>query len=167
MPFTGQAVPVTYQAPKITPAFMNKKPTDPKRSWLYFKAYFLPVRERKVVRQSTMEEPDDESGANLQSTEGMTFPTPSGTATADVIQQGGKSSYSVRYIGHANRAGYLIPRPALTSIGGQPATETGGKFLCRQVGLYFGVPVYAAAWMIDYSLPNSPGTIKPPTDLSN
>lgn len=141
----------------------NVKP-DPAQSWLQYQSSVEVQRQRPVSRQSSLQprdlealpwNPNDDAGAN--------YPLRGGDD--DVIQEGGRSRYSAVFRGYAYRVGYEIPRPAVVSIGQQPATEIDGRFEQRQVGESLGVPVYAAAWEIRYALPNSPERTAPPVNV--
>jgi len=63
------------------------------------------------------------------------------------------------------RAGYEIPRPAVQSVGNQTATEVAGEYVMEQVGNYFGLPIFAARWHLEYALPAAPGNISGPPNL--
>jgi hypothetical protein len=95
----------------------------------------------------------------------LQFPdfSPGGDRPADVILPQGMPDYCVLMAGFATRIGLEIPRPKLTSVGGAPATELNGKFICQQMGWALNLPIYGAAWRIKYKLPHSPGTVEAPS----
>jgi hypothetical protein len=86
-----------------------------------------------------------------------------GDRQPDVILSQGMPDYCVLMAGFATRIGLEIPRPKLTSVGGAPATELNGKFVCQQMGWALNLPIYGAAWRIKYKLPHSPGTVEAPS----
>jgi hypothetical protein len=89
------------------------------------------------------------------------YPPPSGGTSqpapiADVIHRSGLGAYWIKYIGHAERVGWEIPRQHLAMVGGVPTTEVSNQHACRTIGNYLGVTVYAADWCHVYTLPYQP-----------
>ena len=146
--------------PTFATTFKNDYP-PPDTSYLKYDQTIVPSRERPVQRQSVLqvsESTSDLIGSDLDEKTPFSFGSPGGTS--DVIQEGGRSRYSVQLIGSAMRAGYEIPRPSLESLGKQTATETYFKMMQTIVGNWFGVPIFQAMWVGDYALGNSPGQMK-------
>lgn len=141
----------------------NETP-DAEKSWLEYDANVTIDRERPVVRQSILQAPDAaDANFNPQDTGGLQYQAASGYD--DILQESGRSRYTARLTGHAKRAGYPIPKPALTSVGAATTTETGGRFMCKIAGNWLGVPLYVAAWDIEYGLDKSPGTVEPMANI--
>lgn len=144
----------------ISGGFKNTPPT-PETSYLQYAMNVEPYRVRPVTRQAIMQAPDTESSSGMSEMGTQTsFKYPTGTSTPDIIQEGGQSRYGVRITGHAIRAGFEIPRPAVTKFGGETATERSGRFVSRATANALGVPVYSAAWDIDYALPATPKIVR-------
>ncbi len=144
--------------------FRNATP-DPDKSWLYSDTAIIPLRKRPVTQQSYLQSPDDPKIGSYDS-EGNAY---SGSVdfgpdlgTAETLQVGGRAVHAARFLGHAQRAGHEIPEPRLETIGTQKPEEINNVFMQREVGNFFGVPVYEARWAIDYMLPGSPGRIRVP-----
>lgn len=150
----------------------NRAP-DPRRSWVDYKNYVMPTTERPVTRQSILQSPSADNGfAPMPTAENdeignipFQMENPNSARVDDVIQQGGESRHTIRYAGMAERAGYQIPRPKVLQIGSQTAHEIQGKFVQYHVGDSFGVPVFKAAWVLDYVVGSSPGVIQAPANL--
>jgi hypothetical protein len=141
----------------------NEKP-KPEKSWLKYESGVIPYRRRKAVLQSYLQEPDNpDLGSYDANTLAPSSPADYGSTSSsqlsDIIQEGGASSYGVRFFGAAERAGHPIPRPRLVSIGRANPTEKNSVFLQRHIGNLFGQPVFRARWAIDYLLPSNPGVI--------
>ncbi len=77
-------------------------------------------------------------------------------AAKEIFQSRGRYRWRVQCHGWADRAGYMIPRPSLVTIGGVAAKELHGTFNCACKGSFGGVPVYRAAWSIIYALDSAP-----------
>lgn len=159
---TGTLVPFF---PGNQQGLTNKKPT-PDQSWLQYRNAIEIQRIRPVSQLSPIQEPDTELKAwNPNDAGGMVYPQKGGHD--HVIQTGGRSRYKAVMKGHAERAGYEIPRPSLLKVGSQNVTETGGRFLQDCAGMQLGVPVYRAAWNLEYALPNSPEKTPPPNNMND
>lgn len=145
--------------------FKNDLP-DPESSYLKYRAYTIPHRDRPVIRQSTLQPPESDYGAKMAfDLQGRVtspvnpFDYGPKAQVADVLQVRGAGQYGVRLVGSAVRAGYPIPRPALVQANGRALEELSSHFPQVQVGNYFGVPVYRAQWEIAYALSSSPGPV--------
>lgn len=158
-----EGLPAVQQGTSTQKKLQNQTP-QPEQSWLQYEAEVAIDRERPVVRQSILQAPDAaDQDFNPQDTHDLTYPQPGGTS--DILQQGGRGRYTARLTGFAKRAGYPIPKPAVTTVGVASATETGGRFKCKIVGNALGVPIYGAAWDIEYALSNSPAIVQPMANI--
>lgn len=145
--------------------FKNQQP-PPQHSYLDYRVQLRSDSQNPTTRQPIVQQPQQQQGAtNPYGTGGANVGSPS--QTDDVIQQGGASRHSVSLVGYAMRAGYEIMRPSLVSVGSQSPTEVAAQFMCESLGNRFGIPIFAAAWKIDYLLKNAPGLIHPPQNLEN
>lgn len=166
-----------------------KNETPPKeKSYSDFQNAIYTHKEMPAVRQSAAQQPyTTGGGGNLSAggsgssltdntstnpaDEGLSFPPTQKKQYDDTIQLGGGANTSVMMVGFAERAGYEIQRPKLLAIGDLTAAagqivETDVKFMSKQKGIYFGVPVYQAAWAITYMLTNTPSTVKTPNNVA-
>jgi len=140
--------------------FSNDYP-PPDTSYLDYTQAIVPERDRPVQRQSILQVPESSSdliGSDLTERTPFNFGPRGGTS--DIIQEGGRSRYSVQLVGSGKRAGYQIPRPSLESLGSQTAVETNFKMFQTIVGNWLGVPIYQAYWVGSYDLGNGPGAVK-------
>jgi hypothetical protein len=65
----------------------------------------------------------------------------------------GIATYKVRMRGHAVRAGYRIPTPVLTSVGGKTVERTDqARIVQKQIAQSDTTPVYLAMWDITYNV---------------
>lgn len=140
----------------------NETP-DPERSWLGYDARIYIRRDRRLVRQAILQAPDPEDpDYNQIATDALNYPATGGTP--DIAQRSGKSTYTAILAGWARRAGFQIPRPALTKIGTANANEVSdppAEFMQRISDNALGVPVFTAHWCIKYALDGPPGTVLP------
>ena len=165
IPFNGNSPPSLTPLSITAPSFANEYP-PPNQSYTGYTMGIGVSSETPVVRQSTLQAgPSQLPPAPMQGSGPASFGSASGTA--DTFQAGGIRRFVATIYGQAERVGYEIARPALVSLGGQTAVEQGGSFVCKSVGLVFGVPVYRAAWAISYVLGNSPGIVRPRPNLEN
>lgn len=163
--FNGVIPPATTPITVTTPSFQNEKP-PPDKSYISYQMNVGVASHTPIVRQSTLQSgPAQLPSPNMQGSGSASFGPPSGTA--DSFQAGGIRRFVATLYGYAERVGYEIARPALQSIGGQQAFESGGKFVCRNTGICFGQPVFKAAWAINYVLSNSPGAVVPAGNAEN
>ena len=150
------------------PVFRNKTPPA-NQSYVKYKMATATYADRDTVRQGIMQTPDAPTGSDSPfNTNGPTFGNPpssspgQSTNPPDVLQQGSRSSNQITLAGYAERAGWPIPKPLMTTVAGRPVVESSAAFVQETMGMYFGVPVYRAAWQITYDLDSSPGTVLPP-----
>jgi hypothetical protein len=157
-----------------------QNPCPPRnQSWITIENACIPIKDSPAVRQSIIQQPTADAGYDGDLTRRHHESSPATDNPAfdqkfaesvfsefdlgpensedDVIQQGGDKRITVEYIGRALRAGYEIPRPAVTKVGGQTVTEQEGVFFQRVVGTLFGCKIYEATWKLVYLMPNSPG----------
>ena len=156
--------------------FQNEKPPE-ESSWQQYDSAAIPYRDQPAVRQSPIQEPDDDNAAGtfdpdtikkVPSVQAIYGPPSRARANVpDIIQIGGSFRYGMRLAGSARRVGYPIPRPKLERVGNQVPVEVASKFMQRVVDNYFGVDVFEARWAIDYIVPTNPGTIQIPVDVSS
>jgi hypothetical protein len=171
IPWTGTQPPAAPRTSTGPLTVRNQRP-DPRRSFLSYKMRAAVRRERYLARQKPMQSPPTDGvggGGNQLGTDGVRFNDGSSSSpvTPDTIQQSSSPSYEVLYVGSATRAGYEIPRPAVTTIGGQTAVESEGKWATEQLGVYFGVPVFQAVWAIKYLLAGPPSGISGPPNITS
>lgn len=146
--------------PKFAAVFKNDIP-PPADSYLFYDQAIVPMRDRPVQVQSFLQESETRAelmGSDLD--EGAPFGFGKAGGTASVVQEGGRSTYSVQLVGQAQRAGRPVPRPSLETLGKQNATEINCRLMQRIVGNWLGVPIFEAAWVISYALEGSPGDMK-------
>lgn len=143
---------------------ISQDPPPPDQSWLSYDMQTTVHRDRPVARLSYMQEPDAEpTTPSMRQSAAPDWGAPGGED--DLLHQSGRSKYVVTLSGSALRAGHKIPRPKLEQVGDQVPVEVSGTYSQKIVGNSLGVPIYAAAWEIDYELPNSPGTVHPEDNL--
>ncbi len=153
----------------LSPVFQNKKP-QPRQSYLTYRQRAAIRHQKYINRQKPLQSSTKpSSNGDMMSPEGMTFnatgANSSITPSPDVLQESGTGSYQVAYVGYAERVGYEIPRPNITSIGGQTPVESESTFILEQTGVVFGVPVFRAEWQMIYELPNNPSQVSGPPPL--
>jgi hypothetical protein len=153
---------VNTQLPQPQTTLKNQQPA-PDQSWLKYRSQIVTGRDRPVIRQAVLQTPDNVSlSTSPNDTGGLDFGQSGGTD--DVLQQSGRSRLYASLVGSAMRAGYPIPKPSVTAIGSQTPVEASAKFVQQIISNSLGIPIYGAAWTINYLLPNSPGTVKPPAN---
>lgn len=144
----------------------NEKP-PPETSYMAYEANMVPYRRRTVVQQQVSQagDKDEPTSDGRSSQDQFDFGKPGGVS--DIIQTGGRSRNGVIFSGTAVRAGFEIPRPRIAKIGGQTPVEKSSKHRLKLVGDHFGQPVYQLNWLIDYSVPNSPGAVSATDNLED
>jgi hypothetical protein len=166
----------SFRSPGESEAINPLKNTtpDPSYSWMEYDHAAIPYRQSPVVRQRHLQAPTqtdqgsydlDVIGTPLSDLANYGHNTAG--SIPDTLHQGGAASYGVRYIGKAQRAGHEIPRPKAVKVGNQTPIEIANRFIQKRVASFFGVGVYAAAWVIDYALPSNPGRVRIPQDQSD
>ncbi len=169
VPWNGTLNPAVQPVRIGTGVFKNEKP-QPNQSYLKYNITFKSYADSPTVRQSPMQASESDSASgNMLDTYGLQFP-PRATGSSlplvpDTIQRSGPVRYGFGMSGSAIRAGYPIPRPKVTSVGGQVPVERSAEYHCEDMGSSFGVPVYGAAWQVDYELPSPPSSVDPPAKL--
>lgn len=171
VPFLANTFRTPQEPRSITSTFRNERP-DQRRSYLKHRVVFVISNGRPTVRQSIMQRPESDTGTvDPFSTEPLRFPPRQGSSQSgtggspDVIQQAGPGRYSLTMVGEAVRAGYQIPRPRVTNVGGQVPVETDAQYVCEQLGTCFGVPIWSAAWSVEYLLASTPTQVNPPVKM--
>jgi hypothetical protein len=166
IPFSAETPAPSPPITTIVPTFRNLQP-DRRASYLDFQMKIFTQGERPAVRQSSLQEPNQQSlPTSMVGTGHSPVGVPSQGSTSDTIQLGGIGRYTVTLIGHARRVWYPIEKPAVLSIGGRPATEVSSQFMLGDVVSVFGANVYTAWWVITYALDNVPGIIRPQPSLA-
>jgi hypothetical protein len=146
------------QAERTRGILENETP-EAESSWLHYDSHVHIDRDRALVRQAVMQEPDAEDDVYSQNATGL--PAWGQGGTDDILQRSGRSRHVAILKGRAVRAGHPVPRPALQQIGSTPAKEIRGDYDMVIVGNWLGVPIYAARWEIEYALENGPSAVKP------
>jgi len=84
--------------------------------------------------------------------------TPAGNAgsTADVIQTVSSPSFRLVLSGEGVRAGHRVPCPALRTVGGIVPVLAFRDYVEGQMGAAGGIPIFGAAWLLEYLLPMAP-----------
>lgn len=165
IPWDAQPIPLGQPQQGHGQGLVNQQPA-PAQSWLHYENHIEIRRRRPTALQSPIQSPDtDTQEWNPNDAQGTNYPAPAGSDA--IIQVGGRSAYFAVMRGRAVRAGFEIPRPVLLAVGGQPATEIGGRFSQVRKGKHLGVEVYSAVWEIEYALPNSPGRLPPMVNFTD
>lgn len=163
-----QAVPPIWQA-------ANEKP-PPQYSYLLFENRVIAGRKQPVSRQSRIQGPEVRAPENpdMRRDEPFNWGIEQRPALPDKLQVGGKGRYTLTMFGRAIRAGYPIPRPALEPVNlGDPndrPVETGGAFEMTQTDNGIGIPIFKAAWWLEFAVSGPPLEIKPhgsPTECTD
>lgn len=182
--------PAGYRRDRRPVAYKNEPP-PPERSYLDLQNGIIVEKKMPAVRQSPQQYPyqsalsaaiGSATGGAAQGTivppvisttpqqsAGMQFSPAEKKQYDDTIQLSGGGNTTITMIGWAERAGYEVPRPSLNQFGGLSISaghivETDVKFSQQVKAVYFGLPVYQAAWYITYMLSNTP--INAPTPNS-
>lgn len=145
---------------------------DKDSSYLQYRQSVTPSFRAPIIRQSPTQpySPSSDNGGGASQDGYPTFPA--GGATKDILQEGGAPRYSITLRGFAERAGYPIAKPTLkTSLAGGAVSSGDFKqaactFTQVVANSSFGVPVYTAAWIIEYMLAGTPGQVKAPTNIA-
>lgn len=88
-----------------------------------------------------------------------------GPAAEVVVQKRAEPTYVAILTGKALRAGYPVPTPLLTQVGGvaaTPANLEGFGFASKVAGNWSGVPLVGAHWRLRYVLAGRPGPTQIP-----
>lgn len=166
IPWNGSDPPAVVPVVEPSPNFTNNVTAD--RSYLDYQMTAEVTSQRPVVYQSPMQTPDiPPSQVDMYGEQGAQFGGPNQGQVADTLQQSGAGSFGLVIRGHAERAGYEIPCPAVQSVGAQTPVETYKKFACQSIGSFFGATVYRAAWVIGYAIPGNPIAVSPLPNLEN
>jgi hypothetical protein len=90
----------------------------------------------------------------------------SGQVIDDVFHESTTPAMFVELSGDAERAGHVIPRPRLESVGGKPVKEVKAKFVQEQTGSApGGIRIFRAAWKILYYVQRIEGAIHIPNSI--
>lgn len=182
-------------------AGLGLTPPPPDKSWLHYECKLSILTDDRVVEHKPLtttqpqvstdgqaEEPLNTAGTFLTIEDpGSGIPSPPSKSVAKSKTGGGKVGYNATtpnkqqragnpsfvcyLIGKAMRAGFEIPVPTLTDVGGivpTPANRSkhGEGFSQWQYG-YVGVPIIVATWRLRFLLPQAPtgpiGSVANPT----
>lgn len=103
-------------------------------------------------------------GQSLEQPQGQ---TPGATGgSPELIQRVSAPRYMIRLEGFAVRLGYPIDTPRLLTVAGIAVTQLRQNVTQEIVGNLGGMPLYAASWIIDYSLPQMAGDQELPMPLN-
>jgi hypothetical protein len=143
------------------------KPT-PESSWGEYKQTIVPTTQNNVIRHQKLSQQNIQSTVATDENPNTTEfnlqklgPSDSGQAGDSVIEQiRGAAVHTFRLIGSAIRFGYPVPLPTVKGVGGKVAHLLESNAVQSPIGEFNGIPIYAAAWNMEYSL-----TAKPVGDL--
>jgi hypothetical protein len=170
IPWNGTLNPSVQPVRITTGVFKNERP-PPEQSYVKYNVTFKSYADTPTVRQAPIQPSEVDGGTgNMFEQSGCIFPPRQAQSSAlvpDVIQKSGPSQHGLSMSGYAIRAGYPIPRPKVTSVGGQTPVERSAEYHCEDMGSSFGVPVFGAAWQVDYELPSPPSIVTPPIKLES
>lgn len=142
---------------------LNQNPTK-ETSWLKYDQTIVPQQKRPTVQQAILQQTDTPGGVvDMQADVLPNFGN--GGAIDTVDQQSSAAVHNFFLSGQALRVGFPVPKPKIQTIGGQPAVEVGGSFAHGILYNALGLPVYGARWLYRYVVKNSPGTVKPKTNV--
>jgi hypothetical protein len=164
-PLTGILLADTGSVPvPVSPllwSLENEKPPETSSFSEYENEYTMNKDERIVYAGYEQERTPDTAADTKNNLQFPAYSSGSGKQ-ADFVTYCGEPDYRVRMKGYALRYGYEIPRPKLASVGSAPCHEISGKYKCTQVGWAINIPIYGAAWDVEYKLPYSPGDVEAP-----
>ena len=134
------------------------------KSWLKYRNTITIYRNRKQVHQEIMQAPDaDDVDWSPHDTSLPNFPATGGVD--NIVQRGGKTSFRARMTGMAVRAGYVIPKPAITSIGTATARLKNDDGFSQDIlDTWLGLTIYRAKWDLWYDLDKAPEQV--PSELN-
>lgn len=148
-PQNPTAPPTPPPSPRET--FCNDTPA-PEKSWIQFDSVIEVKNSHRVLITTTMGKADVTRTEFDVSNPAGTLPTINRTAYKEVISEAPPHAVLV-WMGKAVRAGYPIPYPDLKKLGVVDMTIIGEpQFRQKQLGTYFCVPVYAATWVVEFSV---------------
>ena len=153
-----------YKISNVKPKGLINQIPPPQNSYLNYEQAIAPRLERPTVQQAVLQVPDQARGDEDMNAHHLpNFGSGGGIDT--IVQQSSSGVYSLWLLGKAERAGHPIPKPLIQSVGTQAVKEVGGVFEQRLLYNALGVPVYGAAWMLQYVLRNAPGEVKPKANV--
>lgn len=161
IPWDASATEKPQKASDSRLLLKNETPSA-ESSWIEFKSRVYVYRDKALVRQAKLQEPESEDATyDPNDAGGVTYTSVGGGGGADIMQRSGQARYTAILCGYARRAGHKIPKPALTNIGTANTKERTNHFVQEIVGNWLGVPVYKAEWYISYDLDKAPETVLP------
>lgn len=137
--------------------------TKARYSWIQYDNDFEILEDPNSVNVSFLEKPGssyytssnaDAANSSRDYNTGMTLhgkTAASSQATPNINIDRGASTFYVRMKGYAIRAGYKIPIPFITTVGGREAKRTHVRVSQKQLAKG-DVPVYLAMWDITYTV---------------
>lgn len=148
-----------YHIPSTLPSALKNECPPEEKSWLDYASWIEVDRDRPVVRQSKLTEPDAKDPE--WNPYASAIATWQAKQTKDVIQEGGESRYTFHLKGYGVRVCHYVPKPAVEKIGVANVVEVSSAFDHRVIANVMGMPVYAAKWDIEYVSDESPEDVKP------
>lgn len=138
---------------------------SPQNSYMEFENKVTVLRSTPAVRSSALEEAEvrPEENADMTREDPFNFGVQR-PSNPDKISVGGKGRYRLLMYGHAKRLGYPVPRPGLDllDMGDETDKPVEVKALFRQHSVKNGMclPIYEAAWAIEYLLTTVPQQVR-------
>jgi hypothetical protein len=155
-PTYGGSAPPTIPPKTDAVVFRNTVPPNPVVSWLVFDASLTEETYNRDLYSVTL----GRSTLNEQEFDpNLIDDGPAGVDEDALERKIAEAGVHMRYRwkGYAERAGYKIPNPGVLTIGEIELIPTKERKIARrQIGLFFGVPVYAIAWDIVYVVKERP-----------
>lgn len=148
--------------PKANTYGYQNSPPDQNYSYLEYYMFTEAENVRPTASQSILQKPESEGGSvtMLDVVTGAIFSQDSGDRRIkNIIQQSSTSTCYVWLKGHAKRAGFAIPKPQITSIGGQSPVLIYDYFKNKQTANALGVPIFGAEWALKYAVPGIPSVL--------
>jgi hypothetical protein len=146
--------------------------TVPKEEKTSFLGYNHQVQIHKKINakaQKVIQDSLDETGpwdidSGIPRRGGVLHGYREGDAVDDIIQRSGTPSFGLRFAGRARRAGFEMPQPSVSKVGGRNAILRNSMMGQAQTALAFGVPVFDSWWIMDYILDGPPVQVKTPNN---
>ena len=147
---------LSLTSPPASTELCNETPT-PSNSWIHWEATFELRRDNSRVYEVELGSTSIEAVTyDVSDTTGKTVPITTSTDLNRVVAQAPPGSYFV-FRGKAERLGYPIPEPIITSAGGVDLElMEESRFLMKDHGLVNCVRKYSAAWEHVYYVPGDP-----------
>ncbi len=135
---------------------------SPAQSWERFEQAVIPILSTNVMRHRKLKNIQIKTATSKDVNPNATqfnldnIVQEEDNADGVVEQARGPSATTFRLAGNAVRIGYAIALPSVKAIGGKTLKVLGVSASQKVIGNHFGMPVYAATWIIDYSLTGKP-----------